>query len=174
MWFYPPKIIRYVYRYLLVGILIILPIYLMIVTLDERFTSADEILYPVISCSFLSVVGIVIVQIGFWEKMFSRLFVSEQEIRWECPLRPTRRVLLSECVEIGGFLEHAEKGIPVEEVYFTCTKGIDLSNIRKTMRHDRKIIVFWYSEELYRYIKQTVDSKKTSRLVTYRIQRKRY
>ena len=170
MYFYPPKIIRYYYRYLLVGILVVLPLVLLIITVDEQFTAPDQILYPIIICPCFSIIGATIIHFGFWERMFSKLFISNQEIIWSCPFRSTKTLPIDKCAEIGGFWENEGNGIPVAQVYFSNTKNPELLSIRKKMRHDRQIIIFWYSEELYRYIKQAVDSKKTSCLTAYRIQ----
>ncbi len=173
MTFYPPKIIRFCYRYLLIGVLVVLPIVCLILALDEKFTKPEDILYPIISCSLLAIFNFAVIQISFWEKMFSRITIKDDRVEWKCPLRKNRILPMEECVEIGAFLEHENKGIPTEEIYFSNQKNLDLPNIRRVMHKNRKIIVFWYSEELYRYIRQTADSQVTSRLVAYRTQKRR-
>ncbi len=173
MTFYPPKIIRFCYRYLLIGIMVVLPVICLFLALDERFTAPEDILYPVIICSLLAIVNFVVIQIVFWEKLFSRITINKREVRWQCPLRRDRVLPLQECVEIGAFLEHENKGIPTEEIYFSNCKNLDLPNIRKAMHKNRKLIVFWHSEDLYGYIQKTVDGQVSSRLVAYRIQKRR-
>ena len=152
--------------------MVVVPIICLITSFDDKFTSPDEIWYPIISCSLLALFNFTVIQIGFWEKLFSKVTVSCSEVVWKCPMRRTKRLLLSECVEIGAFLEHENRGIPVEQIYFSDCKNVDLSRIRKMMRFNSKVIVFWYSEALYRHIKQTMNSHITSRLVAYRIQKR--
>ena len=171
MTFYPPKIIRFCYRYAIMGILVILPLVIMIISLDEKVTSPDEIAYPIIGCSVLAILGSVIIQLGLWEKMFSKVSISGDEIVWKCPMRQTRRITIAECIEVGAFLEHEGNGIPTEQIYFSSCANIDPLEIRKLMRCNRKIIVFWYSEELYQHIKQTMNSGTFSRMVAYRQKR---
>lgn len=172
MWFYQPKIIRYFCRYLLVGIMIILPLFLLILSLDEHFTSLDEIIYPIIILSFLTIFNFIVIQVGFWENMFAKIYISEYEIIWQCPLRATRRMLVAECVEIGGFLRYKDDGIPIETIYFSKTTIANISTVAKNLRRNRNIIVFRYSEALYKHVKKTVANEKTRRLVAYRVQRK--
>lgn len=172
MWFYQPKIIRYYCRYLLVGIMIILPLFLLILSLDKHFTSPDEIIYPIIILSFLTIFNFIVIQVGLWENMFSKIYISENEIIWKCPLRTTRQMLVAECVEIGGFLRYKDNGIPIETIYFSKTKITNISTAAKNLRRNRNIIVFRYSEALYTHIKKSVANEKTRRLIAYRVQRK--
>ncbi len=173
MTFYPPKIIRFCYRYVFLGVLVVLPIICMIAAMDVRFTKPQDFWYPIVGCSLLAIFNFLVIQLGFWEKMFSRVTIKDGTVKWKCPLRRNRTLTMEECVEIGAFLEHGNKGIPTEEIYFSNQKNVDIVNIRRIMRKNCKIIVFWYSEELYRYIRQTADSKVTSRLVGYRAQKRR-
>lgn len=125
--------------------------------------------------SGLSLSGCVLVHIGFWEKCFSRLEVSDWEICWKCPFRRTRRMALDACVEIGAYLENEGKGIPSEQIYFSDhpnpKQHLDRNGSMKASSH---LIKFWYSEALCQYLLKTCPGRQTGCLLAYRQRRKRW
>lgn len=173
MVFYPPKVIRFVFRYLFVGIMVFVPLLCMLTAFDEKMTSRNEMLYPIILCSLLAVVNFIFIQLTLWEKLFAKLIVTDAEIKWQCPMRRTRHLSLVDCLEVGAFIENENNGIPIERVYFSNHLNVDPFKMRELMRENRHVIVFWYTEDLYRYIKKKMNSTQTNRLVEYRLKRAR-
>lgn len=173
MVFYPPKVIRFVYRYLFVGIMVIVPLLCMLTAFDEKMTRPDEMLYPIVLCPLLAVFNFVFIQLTLWEKLFAKLSISNAEIKWQCPMRRTRKLSLDECVEVGAFIENENNGIPAEQVYFSNHLNVIPSKARELMRKNKGVIVFRYSEDLYQYVKNTMNSTQTNRLIAYRLKRAR-
>ena len=172
MKFKPPKIIRFCYRYVLIGVLIVLPLLMSIDTIiSSKNVNGAPFIFCIV-CIMLSVIGGVFIHIGFWEKFFAVLVFTEKEIHWKCIFRKTRILPLSNCVEIGAFLENANNGIPSEQIYFSDHRHPQLrigkNGIMKSSKH---LIKFWYSEELCRFLLKNISSEKTNCLSAYRRQR---
>ena len=116
MRFYPPASIRFFYRYMLLGILVVLPLCL-IPALISVSVPGQEI-YPICVCLFLAIIGTILFVVGFSEKCFATLRITQLEIVWRCPFRRTLRMKIAECVEIGSYWENKGNGIPKEKIYF--------------------------------------------------------
>lgn len=172
MKFYPPKIVRYFYRYALLFLLIILPLFLGI---DAVISYRREGVIDLFICSSLAAIGGILLHIGFWEKFFAVLILTDTEICWKCPFRKTRVILLADCVEIGAYLENANSGIPSEQIYFSDQiypqKNTSQNGVIKSSQH---LIKFWYNDELCHYIIQNYPSKLSNCLNGYRRQRKKF
>ena len=172
MIFYPISPIRHFYRYGMIFVLVGLPLCL-------AASSNDWIIYEdrpavVITCILLSLAGAVLIHVGFWEKFFAVLILSENEVRWKCPLRKTRVIQISQCVEIGAYIENANNGIPTERMYFSTTPNPQIRMSKSgAMRESQNLIKFWYSRELCDYIIQTYPQEKTNLLSEYLVQRQK-
>ena len=116
MKFYPPNIVRFFYRYALVFILIFLPLFL---GCDAIVSYRSAGLLDFIICTFLAILGGILIHIGFWEKFFGVIILTDREIRWKCPFRKTRVIPLQDCAEIGAYLENEKSGFPSEQIYFS-------------------------------------------------------
>lgn len=169
MKFKPPKIIRFCYRYVLIVILIVLPLVMAIDTIISSQDLYGEPFCFCIICIMLSIIGGILIHIGFWEKFFAVLILTEQEIRWKCIFRRARVMNLSDCVEIGAYLENASKGITSTQIYFSDhtypQKHMGKNGAMKASQH---LIKYWYSEELCNYLIKNYPSKKTGCLSAYR------
>lgn len=174
MKFYPPKIIRFYYRYLMLLLLIGLPIILAIGSFHIKWTKPNDQYFGFTIGIFLAVVGALLINVGFWEKFFAVLRISDTTILWKCPFRKTRILPISDCVEIGAYLENKNNGIPSEQIYFSKypypQKNMDKHGI---MKPSQDLIKFWYSDELYRFLIGNMSSKQTSCLRAYKWQRKK-
>lgn len=173
MKFYLPPIIRFCYRYVLIFILVILPLGLAIHSFWHWSEIDDIVFHFAIGC-LLALTGATLIHIGFWEKCFSVLILTDEVILWRCPLRKSRMILLADCVEIGAYTENANNGIPSAQIYFSDHKypqrDMGKNGVMKASEH---LIKFWYSEELYNYLVKNYPSEKTSCLISYRRQRKK-
>ena len=172
MKFYPPKIIRFCYRYVLLFILCILPLLLAVEVSKFSPTIEGSTLVLLIICLALSLIGGLLIHLSFWEKFFSVLILTETEIRWKCPFRKTRIILLSDCVEIGAYLENSNNGIPLEQIYFSDHR-FPKQNMNKKgiMKPSQHLIKFWYTDHLCNYIICSYSGKLTGCLSVYRRQR---
>ena len=174
MKFYPPKLVRFYYRYVLIFILCVLPLLLAVEIFQSFPTIEDSILVLLIACIVLSLIGGLLIHICFWEKFFAVLILTETEIRWKCPFRKTRVILLSNCLEIGAYLENANNGIPSEQIYFSDHRFPKQNMSKKgIMKPSQHLIKFWYTDQLSNYIVRNYSSKLTSCLNAYRRQRKK-
>lgn len=169
MKFYPPSILRYFYRYLFVFLLTGLPLCLAVYV----FTAVEEGWIISVLCIFIAFGGAILLHVGFWEKLFGTLTLSENEILWKCPLRRTRTIPVSLCVEIGAYLENKGNGIPSEQIYF-CDHSDPQICKNGSMKASKHLIKFWYYDALCCYILSTYEGHKTVRLVNYIDQRKRW
>lgn len=123
----------------------------------------------------MAIIDFVIIQVCFWEKFFAVLTVTEDEIRWKCPLRKTRIIPVSKCAEIGAYVENADNGIPTEQIYI-CDYANPQQHMGKNgvMKGSAHLIKFWYTSELCNYLLQTMPDTKTHSLAAYKAQRKEY
>ena len=170
MKFYPPNIVRFFYRYALIFVLILLPLFLGV---DAILSYRREGLFDLSICTLLAIFGGMLIHVSFWEKFFGIIILSNTEIRWKCPFRRTRVILLHNCTEIGAYLENENSGFPSEQIYFSDhaypKQHMTKNGIMKSSQH---LIKFWYSEELCTFIIHNYSSKLTSCLSGYRRQRK--
>ena len=171
MKFYPPNIVRFFYRYALVFVLVLLPLFL---GCDAIVSYHSAGLLDFIICTSLAIFGGILIHIGFGEKFFGVIILTDTEIRWKCPFRKTRVILLQDCAEIGAYLENEKSGFPSEQIYFSDhvypKQHMTKNGIIKPSQH---FIKFWYSEELCAYIIRTYPSKLTSCLSSYRRRKKK-
>lgn len=172
MKFYPQPILRFFYRYGIVAILVLLPLWASIDALFHWTELYDKLIIA-IPYFLLSVLGSYLIHIALWEKCFSVLILTDEDICWKCPFRKTRRINLADCVEIGAYVENANKGIPSEQIYFSDyvhPRGkMDKNGVMKASQH---LIKFPYSDALGDYIMKSYPSKLTSSLSAFRRQRK--
>ena len=164
--FYPHASIRCA-GVCIVLLLVVLPGFLFF--WPSELTVPGQELYPFLIGSVLIMVGCTLIHIGFWEKCFSHLELSLQEIRWKCPFRKDRVIPVEQCVEIGAYKENEGNGVPKDQIYFSDhpnpKKNMDKYGVIKASKH---LIKFWYSEELCRYLIRTYPGKQTSCLLAYR------
>ena len=97
--------------YAIIFLLVVLPVACAFWAADACEPGAEIYLYSM--CFGLALMGCILVHIGFWEKCFSRLELSGEEIRWKCPLRRNRIMSVENCVEIGAYLENVTVNDPV-------------------------------------------------------------
>lgn len=168
----PERAVRFS-GYMIILLLVVLPVALAFWATDVCEPGTEIYLY--LMCFGLALTGCILVHIGFWEKCFSRLELSPEEIRWKCPLRRSRIMSVDNCVEIGAYLENEGKGIPKEQIYFSDhpnpKQHLDRNHSLKASNH---LIKFWYSEALCQYLLRTYSGKQTSCLLAYRQRRKRW
>lgn len=173
MKFYPPKIIRFCYRYILLFILCILPLLLACEISKISPTIEGSTLVLLIVCLALTLIGGLLIHFAFWEKFFAVLILTETEIRWICPFRKTRIILVTDCTEIGAYLENSNSGIPSEQIYFSDYRYPKQNMGKKgIMKPSQHLIKFWYTDQLCNYIIRNYCSKLTGSLSAYRRQRK--
>ena len=96
-----------IYRYPALFVFIGLPMCLASPSVAEFIKSEDRIIYTAF-CFLLTLCGIWVVHIAFWEKCFAVLTLTDDEIRWTCPLRKTKVIPVAQCKEIGAYLEQKE------------------------------------------------------------------
>ena len=151
MIFYPNLLIRKV-RFVYLLIFVVTPLILSTPPFWNNIVEADIGRYVLI-CWTLALYFAVLFNFGFLEKMFATLVLSDEEICWKCPLRKTRVLSISQCIEIGAYIENANNGIPSKQIYFS-----DHINPKKNMSNNGSIkasqhfIKFRYSEELAEFI----------------------
>ncbi len=140
-----------------------------------RVAIPGEELYFILMGFGMSLLGGIMIQLWFWEKCFSHLELSEQEIRWKCPFRRDRVIPVSQCVEIGAYVENEGNGVPSEQIYFSDhpnpKQNMGKNGVIKASKH---LIKFYYDEELCKYLIRTYSGKQTSCLSAYRQRRKRW
>lgn len=173
MIFYPPRLVRFYFRYLLIFILILLPLSVSFYAI--HFNIGEGRYIVAIAGCFLALLGTVLIHIGFWEKFFATITFTDEYLIWRCPFRKKMVIRLSDCVEIGAYVENANKGIPSEQIYFSDhvypQRNMNQSGIINMSSH---FIKFWYSEELSTYLIKRFPSNMTGILISYcRRRRKR-
>ena len=169
MKFTPHPMIRYYAGVGSIFLFVGLPLILSVVSVE--YTSAtypgEEWIVPGF-CLILAVPGCLLLHYAFWEKCFSTLVLNENEIRWKCPFRKDRVILLVNCAEIGAYLENKGNGIPSEQIYFSDypdpQKNMKKNGIMKPSQH---LIKFFYSKELSNYLLENYSEKLTWRLYEY-------
>ena len=168
MKFYTKPLIRFCYRYVALFLFIVFPLCLSGYT---EFMYGDGVWIYKVFCLFLAVCGSILVNYAFWEKFFAVLIITNDRICWKCPFRHARMILVSDCAEIGVYIENANNGIPSKHIYFSDHKnpweGIGKNGVVKASHH---LIKFWYSDELCSYIIKSLPDEKTTLLRAYRQQ----
>lgn len=167
--FYPNFWVRFFSGYSIVFILVVLP-----VLLGVGMAAQGSVIYAVFPWVGIAVPGCILIHIGFWEKCFAHLELSERQIHWKCPFRKDRVISADACVEIGAYMENEENGIPTEQIYFSDhpnpKQSIGKNGVIKASKH---LIKFWYSDELCEYLIKTYSGRQTGCLLAYRQRRKR-
>ena len=173
MRFYSPNIIRFYYRYVFTFILCVLPMMLAIFA-PLKASSFDVAVILIFMLTMLSACGFVIIHIWFWEKFFGVLIITDDAIRWTCPFRRSRVICMSDCAEIGAYIECAEKGFPSEWIYVSDhrypQRHMDKNGVIKASDH---FIKFWYSRELADCLIRMYPSTITGVLNAYRRKKRR-
>ena len=155
MKFYPPTMIRYVYRWLALLEFVGLPIFLVIWTFP--MTAPEDHWMWALCMGLMLVFSLFAEYIAFWKKHFAILRITESEIIWRCPFCKTRVMRIEDCLEVGSYLENKDNGIPKEMVYFSDHKSTQSEIIKKGVNRgvlpaSKHVIKYWYSVELRRYI----------------------
>ena len=155
MKFYPPTIIRYVYRWLALLEFVGLPIFLAIWTFT--ITSPGDYWMASIAMGLLLGFSIFTEYVAFWKKHFATLRITKTEIIWRCPFCKTRVMRIENCLEVGSYLENKDNGIPKEMIYFSDHKKAQWEIVQKGLNKgvlpdSKHVIKYWYSDELRRYI----------------------
>lgn len=168
MKFYPPFFIRFFYRYAFTIVFAVFPTALAVYLLFQINNAGDGIPILIVTLLMLAICGTTIIHLWFWEKFFSVLIVTENEIRLVCPFRRSRVIEVRNCLEIGAYLECVEKGIPSEWIYISehhyPQKSMDKNGAIKVSDH---FIKFWYSRELACYLIRHYPSTMTGVLNAY-------
>ena len=174
MKFYTNPALRYFYRYACILVFVGLPLWMSSPACWHAVVEEDRMGY-IILCWMIALCGAILIHVGMWEKFFAVLIVTEDEISWKCPLRKTKVIAVSKCVEIGAYIENANNGIPTEQIYF-CDYADPQKNMGKNgvMKSSEHLIKFWYTYQLCEYLIKTLPEDKTSCLVAYKKQRKDY
>lgn len=170
MKFSAPKIVRFVYRYILMIILILIPSWIAWDALvSDRYIGGTGGLAVFIFGITMTLGGCVVIHLWFWEKFFAVLVLTDSEIRWICPLRKKRIIHLDNCVEIGAYTENVNNGIPSVQIYFSDhrfpQKNMSKNGVMKVSQH---LIKFWYTKELSDFIMHNYPGNLTSCLNAYR------
>ena len=119
MKFHPTPIIRYCYRYFLVALFILFPIYIMFgMTFNHAMVGEEDRVGFFLLGLVLLIVGSVLIHVGFWEKFFSTLEITEDRVIWRCPFRKKQSMLLDDCVVIGACREHVNTVSLYDPVYY--------------------------------------------------------
>lgn len=175
MKFYTKPILRYCYRYLLLMILVGLPTYFVVLSIfDDGFVQPQD--KPLVASFFLvlMVCGCVLVHIGFWEKCFATVIVTDGDIRWKCPFRKTRILPMEKCRFSGVESEESYNGLPYLHIYVSCEPYPQkFKNRINRLKCSDRFIKFWYSEELCRVLERTLPVESRGSLTAYRIRSKR-
>lgn len=162
MKFYTLPVLRYCYRYLIIAVLVGLPLFL---SFSDIHDTEDMLLGFAIA-----LIGWIMIQIAFWEKCFAVLTLTENEIRWTCPLRRTKVISTTECKEMGAYLENATSGIPCEQTYFSIYPSPQKKDKNGNIKATKGIIKFWYSIELYNYLIKNYPHINKDNLISYQRQ----
>lgn len=175
MKFYPTPIIRHCYRYFLVALFIMFPIYIMFgMTFNRAMVGEEDRLGFFLLGLVLLIVGSVLIHIGFWEKFFSTLEITEDRVIWRCPFRKKQSMLLDDCVVIGACREHVNNGIPSECIYISDTKmPMIATDLRGSLKRSPHLIKYAYSDKLCDYLICKIPDKRTRTLGAYRCRRKK-
>ena len=123
-------------------------------------------------CWILAICGTVATHF-VWDKFFAVLILSKESICWKCPFRKSKKLSLANCIEIGAYIENAQKGIPSEQIYFSDyaspIRKVDKNGVIKSSQH---LIKFPYSDELCDYLIKKYPNTLTESLSTFRHQQK--
>ena len=176
MKFHPIPIIRYCYRYLMVGLFILYPIYVLVSSAfntEIAMIKEEDQLWWILIGAALLVGGALIIHLAFWEKFFATLEITDHQIVWKCPFRKTHRMSLNDCVAIGACKENTKGGVPSECIYIIDIKMpmID-TNLPGTLKRSHHLIKYAYSDQLCDYLLRKVPDKRTRILSAYRWRRK--
>ena len=165
MKFFTKPILRYCYRYIALFVFIGLPLCLSGYT---DFSSGEDTWIYTVFCLFIAVFGAVLIHFAFWEKFFAVLTIANNHVYWKCPLRKQRTISISQCMEIGVYIENTSNGISSKQIYFSDhpdpLADIGTNGVMKVNDH---LIKFWYSDELCNYILSNVPEEKTNALRIY-------
>ena len=174
MKFHPMPIMRYCYRYLFIALFILFPIYIMFgMTFNPTMVSEEKRLGFFLLGLVLLIFGWVIIHVGFWEKFFATLEVTDDRVIWRCPFRKTQSMLLNDCLLIGACREHVNNGIPSECIYISDTKMPMLdAELRGSLKRSPHLIKYAYSDKLCDYLIRKIPDKRSSALSAYRWRRK--
>ena len=115
-----------------------------------------------------------IMHIGFLEKCFATLKVTNKLIEWKCPFRRSQRINAAECRYFGVQLEDSHNGLDYAFIYIS--KGPypqEYDHKIDKMKCSEDFIKFWYSDELCDYLIEQFPANRTGPLQYYRRQKNR-
>ena len=173
MKFYTKPVLRFYIRWVCIGILVILPLYMAFAVWELAAEAKDGWILSAV-CLLLAVCGIVLVSYAFWEKFFATLWITEDVIEWRCPFRKTRRIRLSECRFTGVEVEESYNGLPYPFIWFSVSPyPVEFRNKINKVQNSDTFIKFWYTEQLAQYLIDHFPGKLSGPVLAYRICRKR-
>ena len=176
--FYTKPPLRYFYRYALLGLLIVLPVFIFIYFAEDigwrNIWIDPSLIGGMLFLLLLVVGGIILVHFAFWEKCFATLTITEDEVIWRCPFRKTRRLPVFECRYIGVELEESANGLPYPFIYLTSEPyPYEYRHKINKLRCSDSFIKFWYSEKLSDHLRERFPGMKTGSLLAYQIKQKK-
>lgn len=172
MVFYTKPTLRFM-RYYILFLFIGLPLGLTLLALDRTIVQRSDVLLHVFVCLGLTFVGVILINVAFWEKCFATLHISDTVIRWKCPFRKTICLNCTECNYIGVQTEESHNGLSYPFVYLSVTAYPNkyIGKINR-IRCTKSFIKFWYSEDLCAYLISRFPTNMTGELLSYRIRNK--
>lgn len=118
--------------------------------------------------------GFYVLRVGLWDKLFSSIYIEENQIVWKCLLRKKRKIPKCSVRFIGVETENAFNGLEYPFIY------ISTSPFPKEYAHKidklpcrEGFLKFWYTDEFATYLLHHFSSEQTRSLAYYKQAKKR-
>lgn len=104
----------------------------------------------------------------FWELFWASITISETEIVWSCPLRPTHVIQVDDCI-IGMENEISGWNMTYPHIYFSMQPyPREFSNKIQKIPNSDNFIKFRYRADLADYLVEHLPKQKTFQVAYYR------
>lgn len=104
----------------------------------------------------------------FWELFWASITISETEIVWSCPLRPTHVIQVDDCI-IGMENEISGCNMTYPHIYFSKQPyPREFSNKIQKIPNSDNFIKFRYRADLADYLVEHLPKQKTFKVAYYR------
>ena len=181
MTFYAKPAIRYFARPAL--LIIVLPLLAISIFLDinfipESFLSITQnvdilqnirFIFIIILFNIMSLIVVFVYFVHLHEKCFAKIVINNSLILWKCVFRKSITMNIETCRFIGVESEDSFNKIDYPFVYFSVLPYPReyVHKINK-MQNTTSFIKFWYTDEIAKYIIDSLPKEKTGRLQYYR------
>ena len=116
----------------------------------------------------LAICNIAVHFVGFHEKLFAKIKITNDKIIWRCILKKKHTMAIQDCRFISVELEDSFNKLDYPFIYFTTSwYPKEYAHKINKLKNTDQFIKFWYTEELAEYLITHLPKEKTGGLQYY-------